>query len=228
MRKMILTIFVLATVLMTAEAGLPGGPVETSGSIRPSSWCSLPDADQTVIKVKVVIAQANVRLAPQGDSDILIVANRGQIFDVVEKAGDWYQILLPEGRKGFIFFSTVVEQAVEAPKTPVIRPEPVKPPKTEAPVVKPEPVQPPKAEAPVARPEPSKPETVREPGAEGHHRLQHPAADVASLQRGRNVRQAADRPPRRPGSRGREGRGPGSAPPPATRSSGVRSTRPPQ
>jgi hypothetical protein len=107
MRKLMLVLLVLGMALPIAYAGQGG------------------QAGQAPAKVKVTVALANVRSAADAGADILLVARSGQTFEVTGKAANWYQIVLPDGRKAFIN-ADVVAPVAGAPAPPV--PPPARPP----------------------------------------------------------------------------------------------------
>jgi opacity protein-like surface antigen len=96
-------------------------------------------AENSALKVKVRVARANIRQSGAMDAPVIAVGENGQVFEVIEKSGDWYQIKLAGGGKGFIHQSVVQEVLEETPVQPKVTP-PVavtQPPKTERPPVTP-------------------------------------------------------------------------------------------
>ena len=67
---------------------------------------------QDVLKVRVKVERANIRQSGFPSAPVIAGANRGEIFPVVEKTGDWYLIQLSDGTPGFISAS-VVEEVIE-------------------------------------------------------------------------------------------------------------------
>lgn len=60
-------------------------------------------------RVKVTVALANVRTRPSSDASVILTAESGRIFDVIEKAGEWFCVALPDGKKGYLSATIVVE-----------------------------------------------------------------------------------------------------------------------
>ena len=67
---------------------------------------------QNVQKIRVKVERANIRQSGYPTATVVAGANRGEIFAVVEKTGDWYLIQLSDGTPGFISAS-VVEEVIE-------------------------------------------------------------------------------------------------------------------
>ena len=61
------------------------------------------------LKIRVKVERANIRQSGFPSAPVIAGANKGEIFTVVEKAGDWYLIQLPDGTPGFISASVVEE-----------------------------------------------------------------------------------------------------------------------
>ena len=61
------------------------------------------------LRVKVTVLVANVRSAPSSEAPVILTAESGRIFDVIEKAGAWYLVALPENKKGYLSATIVVE-----------------------------------------------------------------------------------------------------------------------
>jgi len=85
-------------------------------------------------QVKVIIDDANIRSKPELDAEILDVAAKGTLLEVIEKAGPWFTIEMgtdPSGRAvyGYIHESMVEAVGSVAPKPqPVPEPQPAPPP----------------------------------------------------------------------------------------------------
>jgi hypothetical protein len=63
------------------------------------------------LKVRILATRAPIRQAAAFDAPIVASADKGQVFDVIEKTGEWYLIQLPSGAKGYIHQSIVEEVA---------------------------------------------------------------------------------------------------------------------
>jgi opacity protein-like surface antigen len=84
-----------------------------AGLLLPSNL----SADEA-LKVRVVAARANVRQTASMTGTVILGADRGQVFDVLNKSGEWYQVQLPAGATGYLHTS-VVEEFAEAAAPPV-------------------------------------------------------------------------------------------------------------
>lgn len=78
-----------------------------------------PLCEGAIGKVRIVVTSANIRLKPGTDSTVIGSAKRGQVFDFLQKTGEWYLITLPPDEKGitvsgYIHQSVVEEVKVEA------------------------------------------------------------------------------------------------------------------
>jgi hypothetical protein len=91
------------------------------------------------LKVKVMVAMANVRSGPAPDAAVVMTVESGRVFDVIDKVGDWYLVALPENKQGYLSSAVVAEvaeggkpaapvqapvSAPPAPQRPVDRPAP--------------------------------------------------------------------------------------------------------
>ena len=103
-------------------------------------------AEGSALKVRVTAVRANIRIVPSLDGAVMMGADSGQIFEVIQKLPDWYQIKLPGDQKGYIS-RTVVEEIAEGVAVPTEQPRPV-----ERPVAPPQPAPRP---APRPTPQPS-------------------------------------------------------------------------
>jgi hypothetical protein len=63
--------------------------------------------------VRVIATRANIRQAPSTTAPVLQAVEKGRVFDVLEKSGEWYTIQLATGAKGYLH-SSVVEEVAEA------------------------------------------------------------------------------------------------------------------
>jgi len=107
-------------------------------------------SDGANVKVRVTASVANVRLKPALDSSVIGSAKMGQVFDVIQKTGDWYQINLPPDAQGIVLSGYINKIVVEElpGEAAVTKKEEVKPePKAVTP-------QKPRPTAPVVRPQP--------------------------------------------------------------------------
>ena len=64
---------------------------------------------QELVFVKIVSAKANVRQIASSVATVLEIVEKGSLFAVLEKTGEWYKIQLPSGTKGFLHQSVVEE-----------------------------------------------------------------------------------------------------------------------
>jgi opacity protein-like surface antigen len=81
-------------------------------------------AEGSALKIKVTAVRANIRVKPSLDGAIMMGADNGQIFEVIEKLQDWYLIKLPGDQKGYVS-RTVVEEIAEGAAVPTEQPKPV-------------------------------------------------------------------------------------------------------
>ncbi len=119
-------------------------------------------AGAQTLKVRVTVAVANVRTAPELGSTVIQTAKAGMVFPVVRRAGDWYIIVLAGGGQGYISRSVVEEVSEPAaqpsqPAAPAQKPVAPKPaPQTPQPPVQPsqqvQPARTPAAPAPSDEP----------------------------------------------------------------------------
>jgi hypothetical protein len=90
-------------------------------------------------KIKVIVADASIRVGPTAGSEIISHPPRGSVFEVEGKVGDWYEVKVQTevgpSITGYIYemFVEVVKAAeeatapkIEAPKPPPTPPAPVK------------------------------------------------------------------------------------------------------
>jgi hypothetical protein len=86
--------------------------------------------------IRVVATIANVRQSASTTAPVILSAEKGRIFEVLEKSGEWYTVQLETGAKGFLHAS-VVEEIAEAgaPAKPTTaapaKPTPAAPPRRE-------------------------------------------------------------------------------------------------
>jgi len=62
--------------------------------------------------IRVIAARANVHQSPSMPAPVILSVEKGRVFDVLEKSGEWYTIQLSTGAKGYIH-SSVVEEVAE-------------------------------------------------------------------------------------------------------------------
>jgi hypothetical protein len=105
---------------------------------------------QTAFQVKVIIDSANIRSKPELDAEILDIAAKGTLFEVIEKAGSWYTIRMGEDQAGKAVYGYIHESMVEPLGVMVPKPQPVREPE-------PTPQPPPPVQEP-----PPPPQEVRE------------------------------------------------------------------
>ena len=82
---------------------------------------------ESALKVKIIVSRANVRSKPAQNAPALMMAEKGQVFDVIDKVGDWYLVALPEGQQGYLSISVIEEipetvKSVTAPSRPIESP----------------------------------------------------------------------------------------------------------
>jgi len=80
---------------------------------------------QTASQVKVIIDNANIRSKPELDAEILEIAAKGTLFDVIEKAGAWYSIKMGEDQAGKGIYGYIHESMVEPVGSVAPRPQAV-------------------------------------------------------------------------------------------------------
>jgi hypothetical protein len=68
---------------------------------------------QTPRQVRVLIDNANIRTRPELDAEVLDVAAKGTLFDVIEKAGSWFTIKMGEDETGKAVYGYIHESMVE-------------------------------------------------------------------------------------------------------------------
>jgi hypothetical protein len=92
---------------------------------------------QMPAQVRIIIDNANIRSKPALDAEILDIAAKGTLFDVVDKAGSWYTIRAKEDQTGQPVYGYIHESMAEPVRVPA--PEP---PAVAEPVPVPEPPPP--------------------------------------------------------------------------------------
>jgi len=94
-------------------------------------------SDET-LKVRIVATRAPIRQAAALTAPVVASVDKGQVFDVIEKAGDWYLVQLPSGAVGYVH-QLVVEEVAEAVAPSVTPPVQVpvvtERPRTQAPAI---------------------------------------------------------------------------------------------
>jgi opacity protein-like surface antigen len=106
-------------------------PVILAASLAGLLFPSLLSADEA-LKVRVLAARANVRQTASMTAPVILGADKGQVFDVLNKTGEWYQVQLAAGATGYLHTSVVEEiPETEAPPAkaaaPRVEPPPQKP-----------------------------------------------------------------------------------------------------
>lgn len=74
---------------------------------------SSPEAvpEQLLSRVTVIVKRANIREAPTTRSEVIMVAKKHQVFWILNKKWDWYQVWLPNlKKKGWISGKIVARQ----------------------------------------------------------------------------------------------------------------------
>ena len=90
------------------------------------------------LKVRIVATRAPIRQAAACTAPIVAGADKGQVFDVMEKADEWYLVQLSSGAKGYVHQSVVEEvaEAVAPSVTPPVQvPVVTERPRTQAPTI---------------------------------------------------------------------------------------------
>jgi len=106
---------------------------------------ALPCFAQVPRQVKVIIDNANIRSKPELNAELLDIASKGALFEVIEKAGDWYAIKLGEDQGGRAVYGYIHESMVERIGVTGLQPQAVR---------EPEPVPPPPPPVPEPAPPP--------------------------------------------------------------------------
>ncbi len=65
------------------------------------------------LQVRVIIENANIRTRPELDSEILNIAAKGTVFEVIEKAGSWYAVKMGEDSIGHSVYGYIHESMVD-------------------------------------------------------------------------------------------------------------------
>jgi opacity protein-like surface antigen len=99
-------------------------PVILAASITVLLFPSLLPADEA-LKIRVVAARANVRQTASMTAPVILGADKGQVFDVLNKSGEWYQVQLPAGASGYLHTSVVEEISEVAAPPARVEPPPV-------------------------------------------------------------------------------------------------------
>ncbi|MDW7761644.1 MAG: SH3 domain-containing protein [Acidobacteriota bacterium] len=74
------------------------------------------------LKIRILGMGAPVRQAPDTTARFILIAQKGQVFEVVEKLENWYLIKLPNSQEGYVHKS-VAEELVEVDVPKVETPE---------------------------------------------------------------------------------------------------------
>ena len=80
-------------------------------------------------QVKVIIDNASIRSKPELDAEILDIAAKDTLFEVLEKAGPWYQIEMGTDPAGKVIYGYIHESMVEPVGVPEPEPQAVSEPK---------------------------------------------------------------------------------------------------
>ncbi len=75
-------------------------------------------------KVKVTVFRGNVRSAPSSAADVILIAERDRVFDVIKKVGAWYLVALPDNKQGYLSETIVVEIGEDGKPVPAPVPAP--------------------------------------------------------------------------------------------------------
>jgi uncharacterized protein YgiM (DUF1202 family) len=112
--------------LIQFEDGTPGYIHSFAVEVLPEGReapAAKPVAESGGRKVLVTVDRANVRKAALLSAPRILTAEKGRIFTVVEKEGEWYLIQLEDGTPGYIHSFTVAEVAgAPAPPKPAEKP----------------------------------------------------------------------------------------------------------
>ncbi|HUU39170.1 MAG TPA: SH3 domain-containing protein [Candidatus Desulfaltia sp.] len=68
---------------------------------------------QTPRQVRALVDNANIRTRPELDAEVLDIAAKGTLFDVIEKAGPWYTIRMGKDETGQAVYGYIHESMVE-------------------------------------------------------------------------------------------------------------------
>jgi hypothetical protein len=109
-------------------------------------WMSLA---QTPPQVKVAVDNSIVRVKPEVNAEMLDIAAKGKIFDVSDKIGAWYKIVVAKNQSGEPVYGYIHEATVKPVGEVPPKPKTVKEPEPAAPAVAQQPPAPP---APAALP----------------------------------------------------------------------------
>lgn len=93
---------------------------------------------EEALQVRIVATRASIRQAAAFSAPIVATADKGQVFDVIEKAGEWYWVQLPSRAKGYLHQSVIKEvaEAVAPSVTPPVQvPVVTERPRTQAPTI---------------------------------------------------------------------------------------------
>jgi len=93
---------------------------------------------EEALQVRIVATRASIRQAAAFSASIVATADKGQVFDVIEKAGEWYWVQLPSRAKGYLHQSVIEEvaEAVAPSVTPPVQvPVVTERPRTQAPTI---------------------------------------------------------------------------------------------
>jgi len=83
-------------------------------------------------QVRVIVDYANIRVKPALDAEILDIAAKGTLFEVVEKSGAWYTIVFSVDQSGQTKYGYVHESIVDPVGEPGPKPGPAKRPREPA------------------------------------------------------------------------------------------------
>ena len=93
---------------------------------------------EEALRVRIVATRASIRQAAALTAPIVATADKGQVFGVIEKAGEWYWVQLPSRAKGYLHQSVIEEvaEAVAPSLTPPVQaPVVTERPRTQAPTI---------------------------------------------------------------------------------------------
>ncbi len=76
---------------------------------------------QAARQIKVIIDNASIRSRPELDAEILDIAAKGALLEVIEKAGSWYAIKMGEDEAGKPIWGYIHESMVEPPPAPELQ-----------------------------------------------------------------------------------------------------------
>ncbi len=75
---------------------------ELTPTPTPAQWPSPTLTPTSFLRGEVIVEAANVRAARNANASVLTALPRGTVVDIIRIMPEWYQIILPDGRQGWI------------------------------------------------------------------------------------------------------------------------------